>query len=137
MLLLLLLPAVVAREALRLRSGRPLRRCWSSVSTPGDVTDDVMKVLNVAEKNDAAKNLASIMSGGRSRMVRFSSGENGPGSGGFCLRGALRPGGRGGVSVNVVMWACGQSSVSLAELVRFGYHLFIFEVCYTTDVVYC
>lgn len=29
-----------------------------------------MKVLNVAEKNDASKRIAALLSGGNSRMVR-------------------------------------------------------------------
>jgi hypothetical protein len=34
---------------------------------------DIMRVLNVAEKNDAAKSIAAHLSKGNSRMVRFSS----------------------------------------------------------------
>lgn len=32
--------------------------------------DKVMKVLNVAEKNDAAKRIAALLSNGQSQMVR-------------------------------------------------------------------
>ncbi|GFR86229.1 DNA topoisomerase [Elysia marginata] len=39
-----------------------LRRCYSSKS------DTMVRVLNVAEKNDAAKSLANVLSQGRSRM---------------------------------------------------------------------
>ncbi|KAF0306313.1 DNA topoisomerase 3-alpha [Amphibalanus amphitrite] len=79
---MLLLKPLVACEALRLWGGHPLLprsslltclRHWGTVrpvdtSSVVAATGDGMKVLNVAEKNDAAKNLASIMSGGRSRM---------------------------------------------------------------------
>lgn len=34
------------------------------------VNDSIMKVLNVAEKNDAAKNIAGYLSGGNSQRVK-------------------------------------------------------------------
>lgn len=35
--------------------------------------DKIMKYLNVAEKNDAAKNIATILSNGNSRRVTYIS----------------------------------------------------------------
>ena len=49
---------------------RPLHCTLPGPRSASATSRGAMKVLNVAEKNDAAKNLASIMSGGQSRMVR-------------------------------------------------------------------
>ena len=62
------------RPGLLQRLGVP-RRCFCSVLCPDTQADmlrgraQIKRVLCVAEKNDAAKGISEIMSGGRSRRV--------------------------------------------------------------------
>ena len=46
-----------------------------SFSTKAFKSHGMVRILNVAEKNDAAKSLADIMSGGRYRKVRMIGGD--------------------------------------------------------------